>query len=55
VNLKKERQLLKKIDVSKIKADEYPLKAIGVEKKEIKGVPLEKSRYSVLRRIWHRW
>jgi electron transfer flavoprotein alpha subunit len=39
----KREAVIEKIDVSKIKADEYPLKAIGVEKKEIKGVPLEKA------------
>lgn len=35
--------IIETIDVSKIKADDFPLKAIGVEKKEIKGVPLEKA------------
>lgn len=35
--------VIETLDVSDVKADDYPLKAIGVEKREIKGVPLEKS------------
>lgn len=40
---KKRNTVIKTIDVSYINTDDLPLKAIGVEKKEIKGVPLEKA------------